>query len=100
MNLELGLLKTSVQYWVMFGASTGAFFSAADKCIQISNEKPLKYEHPIFEKPITGVYHTSRIAFSAGLGAFIGGTTALFAPVSIPSYIYWKSINKPVEKEN
>lgn len=89
-----------LRYWVSFGAFTGGFISGGEKAIEISWEKKEKFKNPTFEKPIQAVYNTSRVAGSAGLGAFIGGITALTAPVSIPAYIYWKSCQNKEKKED
>lgn len=78
------------KYWVLIGAGSGAFFSGLEKFSEIWIEPPVKYDNKLFEIPIRGVYHISRVAGYAGWGAAIGGAAALTAPISIPLYIYWK----------
>ena len=68
--------------------------SGVSKCIDISGEKAPIYTHPFIERPISIVYQASRVAAHTGWGASIGGFTAATAPVSIPLYIYWKSIKE------
>lgn len=105
MRLSLIMILLSleyIKYWVAFGALSGGIISGIDKVVEIGYEKNEKLNNPLFERPIRAVYQTSRIAGAAGFGSFIGGVTALTAPVSIPGYIYWKSnqTDEPKEKES
>ena len=76
--------------WVGFGALTGGLYSGFHKALSICNEPDRVYKIPIIERPITFFYQASRIAFYFGLGSFIGGFTALTAPISLPYYVWWK----------
>ena len=92
------LLYGAVGSWILLGAGAGAILSGVPKFIGICQESEERYSSETLERPIRFVYNTSRVAGSAGLGAFIGGATALTAPVSIPLYIYWSNARRKVEE--
>lgn len=96
--LNKELLYKFAKIWVGFGAISGGFISGTKKLTEVFEEEPVEYINPIIEAPISMVYNTSRIAGMSGFGAFIGGSVALTAPVSMPLYIYWRSINDHGEK--
>ena len=77
----------AVGYWVTVGALSGAALSGTKKMVDILQEPSPKYVYPQIERPIRGVYHTSRIAGHAGWGAAIAGFFAATFPVSIPTYM-------------
>jgi len=89
MSLNDTLIKYA-SYWVIAGAISGSLFSTMNKINQIYNEPEPVYKNKTFELPMRSVYHTTRIASHSGMGAFIGGATALTAPISIPLYMYWR----------
>lgn len=80
-------LTRAVTTWVGIGAVSGGFISGCNILGKICSEPRPRYHYPFIEKPIRGVYYVIRIATHTGSGAFIGGFTALTAPVSIPLYI-------------
>ena len=86
----LSSVQPYAMYWVIIASATGSVISAISKATQICKEPDPVYKNETIEKPMRGVYHTTRIAAHGGLGAFIGGFTALTAPVSIPLYMYWR----------
>jgi len=86
--------------WIGIGSISGAFISAYDKIDDISKEKEPNYKNKTAERPIRIVYHTSRVAGFAGLGAFCGGGVAATAPISVPLYIYWKGKDVPEENDD
>jgi len=89
-----------ISYWVTFGALSGALLSGANKIVEIVKEPSPKYVYPMVERPIRGVYHTSRIAGHAGWGAVIAGFVAATFPVSIPMYIFVRSKYDQTEVQN
>lgn len=97
--IPLSSFSDFVKIWVGFGSFTGAMISGFDKLYKISNEPTPNYKNDTIEKPISVVYNITRIAGSAGLGAFIAGTTALTAPISVPLYIMWKNKDNEKNKE-
>lgn len=84
-----------IKLWVGVGALSGSIISGVTKMNKIMNEPSTSYKNDVIEPPIRMIYHTCRIASHTGLGAFIGGTTALTAPLSIPMYCWYKSDPKP-----
>lgn len=79
-----------VTVWIGVAAGVGALISATDKLSSIMEEPEPTYRNRLFERPMRGVYHTTRVASHAGMGAAIAGATAATAPVSIPLYCLWK----------
>ena len=66
-------LRQCYTHWVVGAALIGGVISGLRKTAHISNEPEPKYKNEVFEKPMYGVYHTTRIAAHCGLGAFVGG---------------------------
>lgn len=101
MNQLFDLSFPFIKYWVSLGAISGALISGSHKlstvCDELSHIKP-NYKFPLIERPITAVYHTSRIAYHTGLGAGIAGLAALTAPISLPIYVYYKNTHEKQEK--
>jgi hypothetical protein len=91
-NQQIPSLTKAVTIWIGYAACVGGTMSGLNKIKKICNEEEIIYKNEFLETPIQFVYQSSRVAAHTGWGAFIGGFTASTAPISIPAYMYWRSI--------